>query len=674
MKLSFYPRLAWDAIRKNRRMYFPYILTGSVMVAIYYILSFLTESPTLEKMEGGAVLMFLLPLGGFVIAFFSLLFLFYTNSFLVKQRYREFGLYNILGMDKKNIGILMVWETVYTAAVSIVCGLVCGIALSKAAELVLLNLLGMDISFTLAVGTASLWQTALIYMGIYLVLLLNSVVKVHRSRPLELVQSSRVGEKKLRCNWVLAVAGVVLLCVAYYMAVSIEEPVTALMNFFVAVLMVILGTFLLFISGSVALCRLLQNNKKYYYRPEHFVSVASMAYRMKRNGAGLASICILLTMVLVMLSSTSTLYFGETDAVKNRYPNDINITVEFDSIDGIGEEQLGELRALISHYAPDGAELSGERYAMAAGQFTNDGIVLEHSHVDSVDYDRVGYLYIISIDDYNRMMGDSRTLSDGECFIYSARIDTRWESFTMEYGDTYIVKERLSAFRESGSALAMIVPNVYIVVEDVFAFIEPAVDLKNYDGYPLVEYQWLCGFDCEHAKDEISTKEALSTALYQLREENATIGTLTIESREEERAGFFELYGGLLFLGIMLSVAFLMAAVLIIYYKQISEGYEDQGRFEIMQKVGMTKQDIKKSINSQMLTVFFTPLIMAGMHLAFAFPFISKILIMFAFDDTVLNAMVTFACFAVFGALYAVVYKISSGSYYAIVSDKRERR
>lgn len=306
MKRSFYPKLAWDAIRKNKRMYVPYILTGSIMIMMFYILSSLIESPTLADIHGGSFLMDLLPLGCSVIAIFSLIFLFYTNSFLIRQRYREFGLYNILGMDKHNIRRLMIWETFYTGAIALGIGIAFGLALSKAAELILLNILDLEISFAIHIGRTSIWQTAVLYILIYIVLLINALIKIRRSKPLELMQSSRVGDKKLKCNWLFALIGIVLLVWAYYLSVSIQEPATALLLFFVAVIMVIVGTYLVFISGSVVFCKILQKNKKYYYKPNHFVSVSSMVYRMKRNGAGLASICILLTMVLVMLSSTTT--------------------------------------------------------------------------------------------------------------------------------------------------------------------------------------------------------------------------------------------------------------------------------------------------------------------------------------------------------------------------------
>ena len=678
MKAGFYPRIAWDGIRKNKRLYFPYILTGCVMVMMYYILSFLIESPALAQMPGGSALMTVLPLGCVVIAVFSLLFLFYTNSFLIKQRYREFGLYNILGMDKRNISKIMVWETLFVAIFAIGSGLIAGIIFSKAAELVLLNLLNMEVDFTLSLGLVSLRQTPLIYGGIYLLLLLNSLIKVRRSKPLELMQSSKVGERIPKRNWLYGAAGVVLLGVAYYLAVSIEEPLAALANFFVAVVMVIIGTYLVFMSGSVVFCKLLQKNKKYYYKPNHFVSVSSMVYRMKRNGAGLASICILLTMVLVMISSTTSLYFGEEDSVKNRCPNDVNITTTFDSIEGISDENLNMLRDNIKEYSGTDTNLMGVRACEIPGLITEEGIIINtdsNVNFSTSTYNNVGYLSVISIDDYNSMMGTNETLAADECLVYCNRLSFKWDTFTMEYGATYKVKEQLDDFQVDGESSALVIPTVFLVVNDIYAFSEPVKDMKNSNGDPMMMYDWRCGFDVDAADIEYEATANLKEMFRNLDIENdEAIYSYSVQSREAMRESFYDLYGSLFFLGIMLSIVFLLAAVLIIYYKQISEGYEDHGRFEIMQKVGMTKKDIRKSINSQMLTVFFMPLIFAGIHLTFAFPFISKIIMLFGMDNIVLSVIVNLICFAVFGFFYAMVYKITSNSYYTIVSGRKEQR
>ncbi len=676
MRAGFYPKLAWDGIHKNKRLYFPYTLTGGVMVMMYYILSFLIESPTLAQMPGGSVLMTMLPLGCIVIAVFSLLFLFYTNSFLIKQRYREFGLYNILGMDKRNISKIMIWESLFVAIIAIGAGLFAGIALSKIAELVLLNLLNMDVTFTLNIGLVSLYQTPMIFGCIYLLLLFNSLIKVRSSKPLELMQSSKVGEKVLKRTWIYALIGVILLGIAYYLAVSIKEPITALATFFVAVILVILGTYLLFISGSVVFCKLLQKNKKYYYKPNHFVSVSSMVYRMKRNGAGLASICILLTMVLVMISSATSLYFGEEDSLRNRCPNDVNISTTFDAIEGISDENLNMIRKRIKEIGGAEADLTGVRTCEIPGLITEEGITINYeSHIDFslATYDNVGYLSVISIDDYNHMMGTNKTLADDECLVYCDRLSYKWDTFTIEYGDTYKVKEQLDEFQVDGDSSALVIPTVFLVVNDIYAFSEPVKDMISSAGTPMMMYDWRCGFDVETAAAESEITASLREMFRNLNMENdEAIYSYYVQSREAQRASFYDLYGSLFFLGTMLSIVFLLAAVLIIYYKQISEGYEDHSRFEIMQKVGMTKRDIRKSINSQMLTVFFAPLVMAGIHLAFAFPFVIKIFLMFGFDNTLLSILVSLACFIIFGLFYTLVYKITSSSYYSIVSGRKE--
>ena len=678
MKAGFYPKLAWDGIRKNKRLYFPYILTGGVMVMMYYILSYLIESPALAHMPGGSILMSVLPLGCAVIAVFSLLFLFYTNSFLIKQRYREFGLYNILGMDKRNISKIMVWESLVVAVIAIGAGLFAGIALSKIAELALLNLLNMGVTFTLSIGLVSLYQTPMIFGGIYLLLLFNSLFSVRRSKPLELMQSSKAGEKVLKRTWIYALIGVILLGIAYYLAVSIKEPITAFATFFIAVVLVILGTYLLFVSGSVVFCKLLQKNKKYYYKPNHFVSVSSMVYRMKRNGAGLASICILLTMVLVMISSATSLYFGEEDSLRNRCPNDVNITTTFDAIEGISNENLNMLRESIREHSGTDADLTGVRTCEIPGLITEDGITVDVDNAvdfSLASYNNNGYLSVISLEDYNYMMSTDKTLADDECLVYCDRLSYKWDTFTMEYGDTYKVKEQLDEFQVDGDSSALVIPTVFLVVNDIYAFSEPVKDMISSAGTPMMMYDWICGFDVETAAAESEITASLREMFRNLNMENdGVLYSYNVQSREAQRASFYDLYGSLFFLGIMLSIVFLLAAVLIIYYKQISEGYEDQSRFEIMQKVGMTKREIRKSINSQMLTVFFAPLVMAGIHLAFAFPFVVKIFLMFGFNNTLLSILVSLVCFVIFGLFYALVYKFTSNSYYTIVSGRRVRR
>ena len=677
MKRNIYSKLATEGIRKNKRLYLPYLLTGMVMVMMSYIIFFLSSTEMLEHMKGGGVLRTLLPVGSVVVAVFSLIFLFYSNSFLIRQRYKEFGLYNILGMDKHNLGRIMLWESVMTAGISITGGLVAGIALSKLSELCMLNLLLESVDYSLRLDLTSAVKTTLLFGVIYFLLLLNSLIRVRRSNPLALLQSSNVGEKPPKANWLLAILGIAVLTAAYYIALSIQQPLTAIVWFMIAVVMVIVATYLLFIAGSVALCRFLQKRKSYYYQARHFVSVSSMVYRMKRNGAGLASICVLITIVLVMLSATLSMYIGAEDSLMSRYPKDITLRLSIPDIEHFNEESFSHMRTGLNELAPAKKEAAEYAGVDVAGLFTEEGILVDQSSHNTFDlstYERIGYLHIISLADYNRIMGTNETLAEDECFLHCFRTEYTSDTFTIENCKPLRVKAQLEDIYISGYSAMQMVPTITLVTTDIPALLQPISGLTNSLGYSILEAFWSCDFNVD-GNDEVqiqvydNIRDGINKLLIPHADGSASYAH---GCREAERSTFYGLYAGLFFIGILLSIVFLFAAVLIIYYKQISEGYEDQKRFEVMQKVGMTGQDIRKSINSQVLTVFFLPLLLAGLHLSFAFPILWKLLQMFNFNNMRLMVLVTICCFAVFALAYAIVYKITSNAYYAIVSSKKE--
>lgn len=670
MKFGFFPKLAWEGIRKNKRLYLPYLTTGAVMVMMYYIMSFLSETDLLTHMRGGNVLKNMLPLGCWIVAVFSLIFLFYSNSFLLRQRNREFGLYNILGMDKRNLAHIVFWETLISGACALICGLGLGIAFSMLAEAGMLNILNAEIDYTLRVDFQSAGKAMLIFAFIYTLLLLKALINVWRRNPVALLNSSKVGEKPPKANWVFAVLGVVILAGAYYIAVSIDEPLTAAVWFFLAVLMVIIATFLLFISGSVALCRLLQKNKRYYYKPNHFVSVSSMVYRMKRNGAGLASICILLTMVLVMLSSTLSLYVGAEDTLNQRYPYDISLRLKIPSVELWNDETIAGMRTSIQEKVPNRKNVQEFSFAESPCMFMEKKIEIDQRAFEEYSLSNsgtAGYLHVISLEDYNRIMGVSETLDPYECFLYIERLKFSDDSITLGKNKELKIKAVLnSMFDITGSGLAAI-PHAVLVASDKDTLLALLTDELN---RPLMSLYWCYRFDIE------GDQSAQLNACDKLRSEMEDIAlrqpdgsySYTLECREYNSAEFYGLYGGLFFIGILLSIVFLFAAVLIIYYKQISEGYEDQKRFEIMQKVGMTKRDIRKSTNSQILTVFFAPIVFAGLHLGFAFPAIWEMLQLFGFTNLLLMVIVTASFFLIFGICYMFIYKMTANAYYNIVS------
>lgn len=681
MKLGMYPKLAFDGIRKNKRLYVPYILTCIGMVMMHYIIDYIHYFAWLDTLPGGEMVGEILVLGEIVIAIFSGIFLFYTNSFLIRRRKKEFGLYNILGMGKRNLSLIIFWETVIIVAISLGVGIPAGILLSKLAELGFVNILRGDVTYSLYVSFDSILTTATVFGIIFLLLFLNSVRQIRFSTAISLLKSENVGEKPPKANWILGVLGIVLLGGAYYIAVVTKNPISALALFFVAVVMVIVGTYMTMISGSVMFCRLIQKNKGYYYRPNHFVSVSSMVYRMKRNGAGLASICILATMVLVMISSTASLYFGGEDALTARFPRDINYTLymsdfSYDSIEEVRQR-------LVDSAAENGVTPENTvdfRCISVAGYLKDGRVETDVSYFSPLDESMLGTgLYefcFVPLEDYNRMYGTRDTLSDGEAMICVFRGNYDLDSISFNNGRTFRITKQVNTFYTDGDSAVSIIPTMYIIVPDIGEAVKGLSELADFNGDRMVTPMWIYAYDTGLPQKEQSD---YGIAQYNFLRDNINMEKYgltkrTLDIREANREDFFGLYGGLFFLGIMLSIVFLFAAVLIIYYKQISEGYEDQARFEIMQKVGMTDRDIRKSINSQLLTVFFLPLVLAAIHLSFAFPIIRRLLLLFNLNNSLLFALVNIGCFAVFALFYTVVYKITSNAYYNIVSGTKEWR
>lgn len=682
MKKGFYAKLAFTGIRKNRRLYIPYILTCIGMVMMFYIVAFLSDSSVLTGIKGGDVMQSMLSLGTGVIGVFALIFLFYTNSFLMRRRKREFGLYNILGMGKGNLARVLLWESLMIAVVSLGGGLLAGIALSKIAELGMVNLLQGDVNFTLTLEPEAIVQTLLLFSVIFLLLLLNTLRQIRLANPIALLHSENTGEKPPKANWLAALLGAVLLGGAYYLAVTIENPVQTLVWFFVAVIMVIIASYLLFVAGSVVICKLLQKKKSYYYKTNHFVSVSSMAYRMKRNGAGLASICILCTMVLVMISSTVCLYIGAEDSMRTRYPRNINLDITFKSLEDMDGEKPNAVRQIVEKTAAENGEslqnVLDYRVAGFAAYMKNGVIETNSSHLENFQldyYSDVWQIFIVPVSDYNRLMGENETLSEGETLIYTTKSDYPFDTISLGDRIPLKVKKTVSNFADNGVDAMQIIPSVYLFVSDFDSVIEPLLTISDPSGKSLVGMHWYYGFDlsCDD-ETQIAIQENLLEKLRQSKVLESGGASISCEGVAQERSGFYGLYGGLFFLGILLGVVFLFAAVLIIYYKQISEGYEDQSRFAIMQKVGMTKKEIRKSINSQVLTVFFMPLITAGVHLAFAFPMIYKLLMLFSLTNQKLLIFVTVCCFLIFTLFYVLVYRITSKAYYSIVSGAKEER
>ena len=656
-------RLAWSGIQKNRKLYLPYCLTIIGMVMMSYIMQALSYAPALHAMKGGSNLEAILSLGKLVIAVFAGIFLLYTNSFLIRRRYREFGLYNVLGMDKNALCRVAFWENLIVAVIGLAVGLALGTLLYKLAELGLVNMVQGQVDDSFMVEPESLKFTLVIFAVIFALIMIRSLIQVRHTRPLELLRSESAGEKPPRANYLLGFLGLALLGGAYDMAVTISNALSAFTWFFVAVLMVIAGTYLVMISGSVVLCRLLQKWKGYYYKKQHFVSVSSMAYRMKRNGAGLASICILATMVLVMISSTGSLYIGAEDAIAVRYPYDSTVKLYFGRLDELDDRNVEKIqrtmeRTLEAQKVTPTAEKIF-RYVSVSGALLEDRLVTDFTEVNAVmNYNQVYSLYLLSQADYNRMYGTDIALQTGQAMV---RVyNGSWNGSHIQVGAL-----ELDVVGQLPCGLEMedmtLVPSLVLVVSD----------LQQASVPEECNMIFFCGYDFGLPEEEtLEAHRALEAAVKALASEQKI--HCRVECPIVERQDFYITFGGLFFIGMILSAMFIAAAALIIYYKQVSEGYEDQSRFAIMRKVGMTRQDIKKSINSQILTVFFIPLLLAGVHLAFAFPLVWQLLTMFSLTNKRLAICTNIGAFLIFCVFYVVIYKFTAHAYYRIVSGQEK--
>ena len=680
MRTMFYPRLAWDGLRKNRRLVFPYMLTCICMIAMFYILAFLASPEITDLLPIGTMTTAeIMTLGSYVIAVFSIIFLYYTNSFLNRRRAREFGLYNVLGMNKGNLARIMTFESLITSAVSLFLGLFLGIVLSKLAELGLMRIIGGTITYGLHIDMGCVVNTVLFYLAIFTVIWLSSIIRVSRSTAVSLLNSEKAGEKAPKANWLLGILGVMILVTAYYIAVTIKSPLEALILFFLAVIMVIVATYLLMISGSVLLCRMLQKNRKYYYEPNHFVSVSSLVYRMKRNGAGLASIAIISTMVLVMISSASCLWFGTKDVVNSLYPGDVNLTVRFYDRKLIDEDNLDAFRKVIDDFRIENRSETEMAFELP---FIEAEGVAEGKTIDFGDFDesmmltKIREVYFIPLSFYNEVTGHNITLNEGEALVSSSGTAVNYDHLELILNGNvknYRIIDSIDKKFVSGINARDIIPKINLVVDDISAI---AMFFENSQDDPTpMNLIWRYSFDVKQSSmSKTDYAERVADAIYDVMEmDPGTAGLYSVisEERESESVYLISSNGSLFFIGLMLSIVFIFATVLIIYYKQISEGYEDVGRFEIMRKVGMTREEIKKNINSQLLVVFFIPLAFAGMHLAFAFPMIGKLLAIFGLHNKGLFIFTTLISYVLFAAFYTMVYKVTSNVYYNIVSEAK---
>ena len=667
MRKGFFARLAVQNIRKNRKIYYPYILTVVMTITMLYIITSLSRNPGLQD----ANILFSLQLGSVVTTLFSLIFLFYTNSFLMKRRKKEFGLYNILGMEKKHIGRVVGWETLIILAFSLIVGFGVGILMDKLMYMLVMRLMGVTAEMQFYVSTYSLGYTALIITGTFVLIYLNSLRQIHLAKPIELLKGGQVGEREPKAHWILAVLGVLTLGGGYFLSIAVTNVIASIFIFFLAVVLVIIGTYLLFTTGSISLLKIMRKNKKYYYRADHFINVSGMIYRMKQNAVGLANICILSTMVLVMVFSTVALRVGIDDMTNSRCPNDL--TVEGWDAEQRNEQMPEELQAIVyRQIEAAGLERKPEReqlyYYLSFAGLKKDAEFLTDPDQEQLSLfgDGLNYLFIVTLQDYNRQFGTSETLAPDE--VLTCGTITQYDQPTLSvFGKTFRVKALAPKMLLNGSVIASIYNTQMVVVDswqtlDWFNQRQHAV----YGKYAS-DVRLYMGVDVTGTHDE---HLALMKSIYAACREVKSFELRATESKASLFDEFKVLYAGLFFIGLFLGTMFTMAMILIVYYKQISEGYDDQERYRIMRKVGLSLAETKKSINSQIVTVFFLPLITAGVHIAFAFPSLSRMFLALGLGNVKLELICAVASFVAFAVLYGIVYTLTAKVYYKIVSAR----
>lgn len=650
MSRAFYLNLAVDNLKKNARTIIPYILTSVLTTMMLYMVVSLANNPHLNEIVGGTSIKQLLGFGIVIIEIFAFIFLFYTHSFLIKRRQKEFALFSILGMEKKHLARVLFYETLITLLVSLVLGIGLGVLLDKAMFLIIAKMIGADIVLGFYFSFFGMRQCVLVIGLIYVLIYFYSMIRIHISSPIELLHSDHMGEKEPKAKWVLSIIGILCLGIGYYLSITTKNPLSALYVFFVAVVLIIIGTYLLFTSISVTFLKLMKKNKNYYYKTNHFISVSGMMYRMKQNAVGLANICILSTMVLVMLSTTLSMWSSIDRVVDSQYPRDFigngygeAANIDFDEM----SEELIRMGIVPKN-------LLAYKELSYAGYLKNGTLITDYRNEGMNAVNEIQEFYCLplkDIQDYENIKG---SLKPNEIYVYS-NVETIKEKTLSLFGKEYVVKKQLDHLKMDENN-----PNVtehYIIVDSEKTLEKMQQDQINVYGDNASTIFASYSFDCDANDRKVIEKLT----------QNGNINSFIWMNKSDQKQRLIELYAGILFIGIFLSFLFIMATILIMYYKQITEGYEDKDRFEIMKKVGLEQSDVKKAIHSQVLTVFFMPLLVAGIHISFAYPMIEKLLHLLFVSDAWLYVRTTAMCFAVFALVNIVIYVLTSKIYYGIV-------
>lgn len=664
-KSGFFPRLALVNLMRNGRFYGPYLLSCMVTAAMYYILLFLAYNEGLDNVRGAMYLKSFAGVGCFVAAGLSAVILLYANSFVMKRRQRELGLYNILGLEKRHIARMCLWETLFCAAVTLVGGLLLGILFSKGVILLLLKLARVPAQFGIEISFRGIWETIVLFGALFFFTLVKNLWAIGRSKPVELLHSASAGEREPRTKWLLVILGILTLGGGYVIAIFTKNPIEAMLLFFGAVFLVIIGTYCLFTAGSIAVLKRLRANPKFYYQTRHFTAVSGLLYRMKQNAVGLASICILSTMVLVTVSTTIAMNIGLEDSLNEMFPYDIEFLQDLERQPGDPMEHLKEVEAAAGASGGFTESRYYTRYWVYCGVHGNE--ISLNLDPDSLRTE----VEVVTAEDYGRLTGRDVILAPDEVLACPNNLGDFPADFTItasfgQEGLPFHVREEITEVIRHGTTtlLGSEDSTLFLVVADQAAA-ERIMDLDT--SRSARQFRIQMNLPGKNYSEKLAQTENL---VYILSQRDGGVG---FTSKQDQAQEFYAMYGGFLFLGIFLGLLFLLATVLIIYYKQISEGYEDQRRFLILRQVGMSEKEIDASIHSQILLVFFLPLGAAALHVFMAFPMLSKMLELFNLFDVRLFALCTLGTLAVFCLIYALVFALTARTYSRITAGQRQR-
>lgn len=691
MDKGLYRKLAWNNIKKNYRFYVPRILAEIGLLGCLYIAVTLYMDGRLAQVRGGEYIPTFMLIAVIVLSILSVVLMFYTNSFLMKQRKREFGLYNILGMEKKHVGKVLFHESFISTIFSVIGGIGLGILFYKLCSLLICKLLQADIIIGFYFITPlSIIPSAAFFVLIDLVTFLINRISIARMKPVDLLASKSVGEKEPKTKWVLLVLGIITLGAGYYIALTTKSPLEALLLFLLAVILVIIGTYFLFVAGSTFVLRALKKNKKYYYNKKHMPSVSGLLYRMKQNAVGLASIAILATGVMVMVSTTVSLYSGMDGTLRKNFPQDFYFEAHYTTVDNtIKELEPEQLSDIVSKAAAkNNVEIKSTDYNkylyVTYGVEGHALVSKDEAERNFSSMEGITNFIFITEDTYTKLGGEKLDLKDGEvalCRIITATSKESLKDNMILHGKEYSIKKYMGTFPISITVLTSGFDSYGVVVKDneVLNSIYKG-QIEEYGYYSSNYTERLAISFAERIVSSDAGQKFNSDVITELenylKAQPDFCGKLQfggegyyydMDSYWEARESMVGMYGTLLFLGILLGAVCMFATVLIIYYKQISEGYEDRDRFQIMEKVGMSQQEVKKTINSQVLLVFFLPLIVAGIHLAVVHPLLAKMLNILSLYSPSLFLVCTLITFAVFAVVYILIYKGTSRTYYKIV-------